>query len=212
MKIKHWMTRNPVTVKPTTPLLEAARLMKEHQIRRLPVVDKDKVVGMLTHRNILETAPSAATTLSVHEANYLLEKLTVGQVMRKNPVCVGPDDSVLDVVLMGHQKGIGAFPVVDRGRLVGIVTETEIYRAFVGLLGSREEDSMFCLENLQLTERVGALSRIAGIIEERGVPILAMFSLPQRRQPGYRLYIRVRATDLNPLLEDLKAAGYKVGA
>ena len=211
MKVKHWMTINPITVKPNLPLLDAARLMKEHQIRRLPVVDKGQVVGMLTHRNILEASPSAATTLSVHELNYLLDKLTVQDVMRKNPVCISPEDSVLDVVLMGHEKGIGAFPVVDNGRLVGIATEAEIYRAFVGLLGSQSEDKIIFLENLQLTERIGALSRIAGIIEGHNVPVLSMYSMPQRRNPGYRLYIRIRTKDVAPIMADLAANGYKVG-
>ncbi|MBI5524127.1 MAG: CBS domain-containing protein [Desulfarculus sp.] len=213
MKIKHWMTSNPITVKPGTPILEAAKLMRENQIRRLPVVDKDKVVGMLTHRNILEASPSAATTLSVHELNYLLSKLTVADVMRKDPICVNPEDSVLDVVLMGHEKGIGAFPVVDaRGRLVGIATETEIYRAFVGLLGTKDQDSMITLENIDLSQRVGAMSRIASIIEGRGVPLLAMFSLPHRRSPGFhRLYIRVHTKDTAPLIQDLQAHGYTIG-
>jgi len=213
MKIKNWMTSNPITVKPGDPILDAARLMKEHQIRRLPVVDKDKVVGMLTHRNILEASPSAATTLSVHELNYLVSKLTVADVMRKDPICVSPEDSVLDVVLMGHEKGIGAFPVVDAGgRLVGIATETEIYRAFVGLLGTKDEDSMIVLENIDLTQRVGAMSRISSIIEGRGVPVLSMFSLPHRRKPGFhRLYIRVHTKDTAPVVKELAGQGYTIG-
>ncbi len=212
MKIKHWMTSNPITVKPGTPIMEAAKLMKENQIRRLPVVDKDRVVGMLTHRNILEASPSAATTLSVHELNYLVSKLTVADVMRKDPICVSPEDSVLEVVLMGHEKGIGAFPVVDqRGRLVGIATETEIYRAFVELLGTKEKDTMLTLENIDLTQRVGAMSRIASIIEGHGVPVMAMFSLPHRRKPGFhRLYIRVHTKEIGNIIKDLQAHSYTI--
>jgi acetoin utilization protein AcuB len=213
MKIKHWMTSNPITVKPGLPILEAAKLMKENQIRRLPVVDRDKVVGMLTHRNIMEASPSAATTLSVHELNYLISKLTVADVMRKDPVCVSPEDSVLEVVLMGHAKGIGAFPVVDqRGRLVGIATETEIYRAFVELLGTKDEDTVITLENIDLTQRVGAMSRIASIVEAHGVPVLAMFSLPHRRKPGFhRLYIRVHTRQIAEIVQDLQANAYTIG-
>ncbi len=212
MKVKHWMTQNPVTVKPSTPLLEAARLMKEHGIRRLPVVDKGEVVGIVTHRNILEAAPSKATTLSVQELNYLLEKLTVAKVMRKKPICVSPEDSVIDVVLMGHEKGIGAFPVVDsRGVLVGIVTETEIYTAFVHMLGKGKDDRIITLRNVRLTERIGAMSRIASIIEGLKVPVLAMFSMPMRRKPGNRLFIRVQTSDTAPIEKALEEKGYKVG-
>ena len=113
MKIKNWMTSNPITVKPNTPVMEASKLMKEHGIRRLPVVKGGKVVGIVTHRNLLEASPSAATTLSIHELNYLIAKLEVGEVMQKNPICVSPEDSVIEVMTMGRQKGIGAFPVVE---------------------------------------------------------------------------------------------------
>ena len=77
MKVRNWMTSNPITVKPNTPVMEASKLMKEHGIRRLPVVKGDKVVGIVTQRTLLETAPSAATTLSVHELNYILANLEV---------------------------------------------------------------------------------------------------------------------------------------
>ncbi|MFZ5586390.1 MAG: CBS and ACT domain-containing protein [Thermodesulfobacteriota bacterium] len=212
MKIKHWMTSNPLTVKPTTPLTDAAKLMQENQIRRLPVVDRGKVVGMLTHRNIMEASPSMATSLSVWEVNYLLTKLSVGDVMRKDPICVSPEDSVIEVVQRGHQQGIGAFPVVERGRLVGIVTETEIYQAMVALFGDPATDSIIELENLQLEQRIGAMSRIAGIIEAHNAPVMSMFSMPQRRKPGsQRLYIRVRTKKVDPIVKDLAAQGYKIG-
>ena len=209
MKIKHWMTRNPITVKLDTPIAEAAKLMREHNIRRLPVMDKDRVAGIVTQRNLLEASPSAATSLSVHELNYLLANLTVGEVMTKDPILVSPEDSVIDVVLMGHEKGIGSFPVVDQGRLVGIATETEIYRAFMALFGSGEADSkLLVLKNVRLRERVGAMSRIASIIEALNVPVLSIFSLPHRQTPGNRLYIRLAAADTAPVVEALEEAGY----
>ncbi len=211
MKIKHWMTSNPITVKPSTLVVEASKLMKEHGVRRLPVVEKGKVVGMLTHRNIMEASPSAATSLSVHELNYIIANLKVSEVMSKDPLCVSPEDSVMDVVLLGQQKGIGSFPVVERGRLVGIVTETEIYRAFVALLGHGEEDEqVISLENVRLMERVGAMSRIAGIIEQLNVPVLGIFSLPQRRHAGRRLFIRVVTKDKAGVEKALVDNGYKL--
>jgi len=211
MKIKHWMTSNPVTVKPDTPIVEASRLMKEHKVRHLPVVDRGKVVGMVTHRHLLEASPSVATSLSIHEINYLLANLKVEEVMQKDPICISPDDLVLDVVLLGQEKGIGAFPVVDNGRLVGIVTETEIYRAFVQLLGDREHDSIIILENVRLRQTIGALSRIASIIEAHDIPVLGIFTLPHRRRPGNRLYIRVGTKDTEQLCRDLEAEGYVIG-
>lgn len=210
MKVKHWMTSNPITVKPNTPVMEASKLMKEHGIRRLPVLKGDKVVGIVTHRNLLEASPSAATTLSIHELNYLIAKLEVKDVMQKDPICVSPEDSVMEVMMLGHQKGIGAFPVVDNGRLVGIASETEIFRAVMHLFGAKQEDAFVVLANVRLRERIGAMSRIASIVEGQNVPVLALFSLPHRRQEGNRLYIRVPAKDLEKARKALGGAGYKL--
>lgn len=210
MKIKYWMTRNPVTVKPDTSILEASQVMKENRIRRLPVVDKGKVVGIVTYRRLMEASPSEATSLSIYELNYLIAKLKVKDVMEKNPVCISPEDSVMDVAILGHQKGIGAFPVVEKGRLVGIVTETEIYRTFVEILGSPDENSIICLENIDLEKRVGALSRITGIIESLGVPVLAAISLPHRNTPGHRLHLRLKTKNVDPVIQELQKNEYKV--
>ena len=136
MRIRNWMTPNPLTVTSDTLLMDAKKLMATNNIRRLPVVDKKgRLVGLLTRHLIIEAMPSGATTLSVHELHYLLEKLTVGEVMQKDPLTVGPDDLVQNVIILGHQKGIGAFPVVEDGKLVGIVTESEIFNAVMSLIG-----------------------------------------------------------------------------
>ncbi|MCB2189424.1 MAG: CBS and ACT domain-containing protein [Deltaproteobacteria bacterium] len=211
MKVKNWMTQNPITVKPSTLVMEAAKLMKENKIRRLPVVDRGRVVGIVTHRNILEASPSAATSLSVHELNYILANLKVEEVMRRNPICVHPDDLVMDVVRMGEEKGIGAFPVVDeRGVLVGIATETEMYRAFVQLFGTRETDTLIELENVRLRENIGAMSQMAKLAEELNVPVVGIFSLPHRRRPGNRVYMRVQTKEPGPVVAALKEAGFQV--
>ena len=167
MKIRNWMTPNPLTVTPKTLLMEAKKLMAANNIRRLPVVDKKgRLVGLLTRHLIIEAMPSGATSLSVHELHYLLERLTVGEVMQKDPVTVSPDDLVQHVIMLGHQKGIGAFPVVENGKLVGIVTESEIFQAVMSLIAPREGASLIVLENVELSKEVGATSRIASIIEK----------------------------------------------
>jgi acetoin utilization protein AcuB len=211
MKVKNWMTANPLTVKPSTPVMEAAKLMKEHGIRRLPVVkEHDKVVGLVTHRNILEASPSAASSLSIHELNYLISRLEVREIMHPDPITVSPEDSVMEVIMMGHQKGIGAFPVLDRGRLVGIVSEADIFRAVMHIFGDKDTDSFVVLANVRLKERVGAVSRIASVAEGQNVPVLGMFSLPHRRTQGNRLYMRLHTSDPSKVVQALTEAGYKV--
>ena len=99
MKIKHWMTKDPISVGPDTLIIDAKKIMKENKIRRLPVVHKGKVVGIVTYRNIIEASPSAVTTLSIHELNYLYLKLKVKDIMTKNPLCVSPEDSNFDIII-----------------------------------------------------------------------------------------------------------------
>jgi acetoin utilization protein AcuB len=209
MKIKNWMTRDPLTVEPDTLIIDAKNLMKEHNIRRLPVVKGGKLVGMVTYRNIIEASPSSATSLSIHELNYLILKLQVKDVMRKNPITVSPEDSVIDVILEGSRKGIGAFPVVDHGKLVGIVTETEILKAMIQIFGTRIKSEIITLENVGSEDSVGDFKKIAEVIEKLNVPILGMFALGDRETGQPRIYVRVKTKETKPVLEALTAAGYK---
>ena len=185
MKVKNWMSIDPITVTPDTQVTAAHKIMAENRIRRLPVVDGDgALVGMITLRNIIEASPSAADALSRHEMNTLMAKLKVGHIMAPNPDTCTPEDSVLDVMRRGHVKGIGAYPVVDNGKLVGITTETEIFRAMVHIFGTHEGNSIVVLEGVDLENSLGEVSKIATHIENVSVPVEAIFSLPERRSSG----------------------------
>lgn len=211
MRIKNWMTPDPITVHPDTPLRQAQKLMAEKQIRRLPVVDKKgRLVGLLTSRHVIEAMPSAATSLSVHELHALWDRLTVGEVMQKDPLTVGPEDRVQDVIQLGRERGVGAFPVMEGGKLVGIATETEIINALVQLIGTREGTSTIELANVELGKAYGATGRIASTIEKRGVPVEAIFTAPHRNSVGNQVFIRVRSIHPENLTGDLENAGFKV--
>ncbi len=132
MIVADLMTRSVVTVPPDTPVLDARREMVQRKIRHLPVIGPGKeLLGIVTDRDIRLSLPSQATSLSVWEMNYLLTKLTVEQVMTKTVITVGPDRPASDAARLMLDQKIGALPVTDGGRLVGIVTETDMLRAFV---------------------------------------------------------------------------------
>ena len=212
MKIKHWMTPDPVTVTPETLIIDAKKIMKDKKIRRLPVVDdKGRLVGIVTYRTIIEASPSAATSLSIHELNYLILKLKVGDVMRKNPLTVSPEDSVTDVILEGHKKGIGSFPVVAQGKLVGIVTETEIFNAMIQVFGTRAESEIISVSYEGSIDDVGVFRDMSKIIADMNVPILAMFALPLRGGGGIRVHVRIKTKNTVPVARALMDAGYKIG-
>jgi acetoin utilization protein AcuB len=122
------MTKNPITVDGEISIAEAKRIMKEKNIRRLPVVDNGKLVGMVTERMILEVSPSLATSLSIYELHYLIAKMKVKDIMVRNPITISPATTFKDALLLGQEKRIGAFPVVDNGKLVGIATESDLVR------------------------------------------------------------------------------------
>lgn len=131
MKVQDLMTISCITAPPTMPVLEARPLMLEKRIRHLLVTDGPKLVGIVTDRDIRLNLPSPATSLSVWEINYLLARMTVGSVMSKDVVTIGSGADAREAAQMLLDHRIGALPVVDRGRLVGIITETDLLRAFV---------------------------------------------------------------------------------
>ena len=131
MRVKDLINGPPITIAPDTPVLEARRVMQTRAIRHLLVVEHDRLVGIVTDRDIRLNMPSPATTLSVWEVNYLLARLTVREVMTTTVIVVEPDRSARDAATLLVTEKIGALPVVDGERLVGIVTETDFLRAFV---------------------------------------------------------------------------------
>jgi acetoin utilization protein AcuB len=132
MTIRELMTGGLITVRRETPVLEARDLMAKEKIRHLLVTDVGcLLVGIVTDRDIRLNLPSRATSLSVWEINHLLTKLTVGEVMTKSVITIGPDRPARDGAQLMLEHKIGALPVMDGGHLVGIITETDIVRAFV---------------------------------------------------------------------------------
>ncbi len=130
-QVRDWMTPNPITIDPQTTLPEAHKLMKECHIRRLPVVEHGKVVGILTLGDIREASPSDATALSIFELNYLLAKLTVEKIMTRDPIVIAPVATIRETAQLMLEHKIGGLPVVENEKLVGIITESDIFRVLV---------------------------------------------------------------------------------
>ena len=124
--VRNWMTPNPITVTPRTKLSEAHRLMLEYNIHCLPVVSADRVVGIITRRDICQAQSLDSTTLSVYELNSILDRLTVREFMACNPMTVSADATIGDAADLILKYKIGGLPVVEDGKLFGIITETDI--------------------------------------------------------------------------------------
>jgi len=131
MNVRDLMTTNPITVGPETLVLDARQLMIDKRFRHVLITDGPKLLGIVTDRDIRLNLPSPATSLSVWEINYLLARLTVASVMTKSLVTVSPRQDTREAALLMLDHKIGALPVVDGGLLVGIITETDLLRAYV---------------------------------------------------------------------------------
>ena len=131
MNVRDLMTTSPITVGPETLVLDARQLMIDKRFRHVLITDGPKLLGIVTDRDIRLNLPSPATSLSVWEINYLLARLTVASVMTKSLVTVSPRQDTREAALLMLDHKIGALPVVDGGQLVGIITETDLLRAYV---------------------------------------------------------------------------------
>lgn len=131
MLVKDFMTPNPEVVTPEITVPEAAQIMKKGGFRRLPVVKEDRVVGIVTDRDLKEAMPSDANSLSIWELNYLISKLTVGEIMTRNPITVSGTLPLQAAAKLMLEHKVGGLPVEREGRLVGIITVTDVLRAFL---------------------------------------------------------------------------------
>ena len=162
MLIREWMTKDVITVTPDTSMLKASKLMKDHNIRRLPVLDGKHVVGIVSDRDIRAASPSKATTLDMHELYYLLSEVKVKDIMTSDPVTVYDTDAVDAAALLMENKGIGGLPVVDgSGELVGIITDHDIFRVLVDFCGASKGGLQLAF---MLPDKPGELCRVSGII------------------------------------------------
>jgi acetoin utilization protein AcuB len=209
MRIRDMMTKNPITVESDTYVLDAQKIMRENNIRRLPVLDKGKLVGIVTKHDLLEASPSPATSLSVHELNYLLSKMKVKEIMKKNPMTFSPDTPFEEALRIGQDKKIGSFPVVDqKGKLVGIATESDIIRFLTRSLGIREEGSRITIEGLGAS--LDELEKIIQIVNQHETIIWSMISLPRPEKKDWMIVLRLKTSNPDPIVKDFKKAGFNV--
>lgn len=166
------MTRNPVTITVDTPVADAQRVMRREKVHRLPVVDKKKgLVGIVTEKDLLYASPSPASTLDIHEMTYLLSKLTVEKVMTKHIVTATSDTVLEEAARIMVDNDIGGLPIVDDGKLVGIITESDIFKVFMELFGARERGFR---ATLLVPNQPGELAALGKAIFDKGGDIISL--------------------------------------
>ena len=207
MFVKDQMTVNPVTVTSATTIADAAELMKKHRFRRLPVVDIGKLVGIVTDRDLRKASPSSATTLSVHEADYLLSKALIKDIMTKKVLSIGSEATIEEAALVMYNNRIGGVPVVDKNQdVVGIITETDIFKCLVDIMGLPSGTTRV---TIRVPDKTGVITEITGIYADLGINITSMASYTLPDGSGEEV-IRGDVKDVEELTKRIEAKGYKV--
>ncbi|NLY29698.1 MAG: CBS domain-containing protein [Firmicutes bacterium] len=206
MMVKTRMTPNPITATPDMGVLDALKLMHKHDVRRLPVLENDKLIGIVVESELLRVAPSPATTLSVFEMNTILNKITVKEVMTPDPVTVTPDTLIEEAAVLMRENVVSGLPVLDNGKLVGIITETNIFDAFVDSMGLRSNGIRLALET---EDKPGVLAEITRIIRDHGISIISLATFHEGQEKR-SIVLRLDTTDVDAVMQDLEKAGCKV--
>ncbi|NLY42336.1 MAG: CBS domain-containing protein [Desulfovibrionales bacterium] len=208
MIIKDWMTKDVITIDPEASMMRAAKLMKEKDIRRLPVVDdKGKIIGILSDRDVKEASPSKATTLDVHELYYLLSEIKVKNIMTSNPMTIKDTDTVVRCAAIMHDKKISGLPVVnEQGALVGIMTQNEVYRVLLSITGVYHGGVQF---GLHLPDERGTLKEVLDSLRAYKARVISVLTSYDQVESGHRkVFIRIMDMDksiLNELKHELSA-------
>ena len=169
MYVKNKMTINPKTVTPDQTISEVLDLMHEFKIHRIPVVDKGKLVGLVTQGVVQENTPSHLTTLSIHEMNYLLSKTRVKDIMIKKVITIGPEALVEAAADTMEKKDIGCLPVVsESNELLGILTTSDILKAFLEMFGYYQEGTRV---TVLIDDRVGEFAAFTKLFADNNISI-----------------------------------------
>jgi len=200
------MSYDPITIEAAASMRDATELMRTNEIRHLPVVDSGRLVGMVTINDIRKASPSPATTFSVGEVNYLVDQVRVRDIMTPDPVTVSPDAGIVDAALLGYRHGYGSLPVVQDGRLVGIITQRDLFRMVMQIFEAEPGDSQITIEDMPA--KLGTIGNIVDILDRHQVRFSTFLTFPQRDSDRYTYWLRVHRGDVGAAVEDLEAAGY----
>ena len=203
------MTTDVVSVGPDTSLLKVGKLMKDHHIRRIPVVDEQgHVIGIISDRDVRDASPSKATTLDMYEMHYLLAELKAKNIMTAKPITVKPSDTVEQAALIMLDNKISGLPVVDdNGKLTGIISDHDVFKALVDITGARMGGLQFAVE---LPDQPGTARPLFDLLRAHNARILSVLTV-SNPDGNRHLFVRVRELENTQAEQDLIAGVNKIG-
>lgn len=205
MRVRHIMTSPVIMVPSDTPVLEAAKMMKEKRIERLPVVDGGHLQGIVTKDRVLRASPSMATSLSLHEIHYLFAKLTVREIMQKEVVTVAPDTTVENAVRLAQEHRVGCLPVLEDGKVVGILTTNDFFYLVLNpVLGIGERGSRVSVHHCATAKQ---MVQVLQCVADMGYEVLNAAYLPGRRGGEKDFMIHIGEDDARTIVDCMRGRG-----
>jgi acetoin utilization protein AcuB len=207
MLVRKKMKKDLITITKDERMTTAKKILKEKNIRHLPVVDGKRLIGLVSNMDIRKAEASPATSLEIRELHYLLDKLTVGEIMTRNVITISPDISVEEATTLLHDNKIGCLPVVEDGNLVGILTENDVMEILIEVMGMKEKGSRL---EILVEDKPGALADVTRLIKEHNVNIISVVT-DVADEPGKRLIVfKLKTFYFEPIKKALEGAGFPV--
>ena len=207
MNVKHFMTKEVITVSKDTRVTDAVDIMERNNFHRLPVVENEKYIGLVTDEEIAENSPSSVTSLSIYEMNYLFDKVSVGEIMIKQTITISPDTLVEEAATLMNDKNVTVLPVLDEeNQVVGILTYKDIFKALIDLSGYNKVGSRFVIYIDK--DEVGVLAHITNTLADSDISLSHIFVNHLDNQ----IEITIQTDDEagNPTEQALINAGYDI--
>jgi acetoin utilization protein AcuB len=206
MYVRQFMTAQVFTVSPEESIADAMALMREKKIERLPVMEKEKLVGFVTDGDLREVSPSPATTLSIFELNYLVAKTPIREVAIKKVITCHPDMGIEDAALLMREHKIGGLPVLEDNKLVGIITGYDILDAFMDIMGSRSPGKRVVIER---KDEKGVLLDIATTFKQFDINVTS-FAFYHLKENKVQLLARLQGDQVPEVKSSLEKKGYLI--
>ena len=206
MFVKDRMTPDPYTIQVSASINTLIGLMRDKKLRKVPVLDGEKLVGIVTDRDIERVSPSKATSLSVYEINYLLSKITVADAMVAEIVTCSPNDYIEDAALVMREHRINSLLVTENDKLIGIVTDSDLFDALIDMMGGRTKGNKFVM---RVPNQPGVMTKIGAITAAEGTNI-THFTMTQSGEDAMLYVITDPGDDVEKTREALESEGFKI--
>lgn len=214
MIVRNWMQKNPITITGDTLVSEAKRLISENNLHVLPVVENGKLRGLITRASCLRAGLCVTNTQSADELRFFTNRLKVKDIMVRKPATIDAEDTMEHCLERGREIGVGQFPVLNNGEVVGIISANEVFSLAAHFLGAWEKRSGITLSPIEI--RPGVIGSITDIVESQGSEVQAIYPIGSGKPSEYKghqkkkIIVRFHSDDVKSVVTALEAAGYRV--